>query len=355
MRMTLKSNSKNDNDFWTQLISYVNEDVDISADEINNSEHFLAKFLKKAEDDRKLLDQQFFPGNPVSVINQLKTTVKQANILLKQHGQLQTEERKLSIEIKTHEDLTETLAQDFRINMKRLNEMKKTVYYMKCLEQFQRQSENLKRLLEKNQMYECIGVYENLINLTETIKDTSSEHLRNYSENLTAYWYEQLKVKLSVRMEELLKSIQYPYINRTSASILNDLFTSYYEEFKQCFHLILRIRLPTNSKHTDTKSKLRFPGWKPLPLFILFLIQPLKKRFLFHFYGDKKTNNMAKKWYQLEQDTAKVRLREIFQSSTAFTSVYDKILEKTNDDLKIPECAETFLTLLHAMEGIYLK
>lgn len=45
------------------------------------------------------------------------------------------------------------------------------------------------------------------------------------------------------------------------------------------------------------------------------------------------------------------KLRNIFQSPTAHQSVYERILERNPDEIKISECAETFLTLIHAMEG----
>ncbi len=48
---------------------------------------------------------------------------------------------------------------------------------------------------------------------------------------------------------------------------------------------------------------------------------------------------------------AHTKLNNIFQSSTAHQSVYERMLERNSDEIKISECAETFLTLIHAMEG----
>ncbi|CAF3991656.1 unnamed protein product, partial [Rotaria sp. Silwood2] len=59
------------------------------------------------------------------------------------------------------------------------------------------------------------------------------------------------------------------------------------------------------------------------------------------------------KWFQVEQDVSRTKLSNIFQSPTAHQSVYERMLERTADEIKISECAETFLTLLHAMEDRY--
>lgn len=46
-----------------------------------------------------------------------------------------------------------------------------------------------------------------------------------------------------------------------------------------------------------------------------------------------------------------MKLNRIFQSKSAHEIVYERLLERNPDDIKISECAETFLTLIHAMEG----
>jgi hypothetical protein len=51
---------------------------------------------------------------------------------------------------------------------------------------------------------------------------------------------------------------------------------------------------------------------------------------------------------------ARIKLNNIFQSSTAHQIVYERLLERNPDDIKISECTETFLTLIHAMEGEWI-
>jgi hypothetical protein len=48
---------------------------------------------------------------------------------------------------------------------------------------------------------------------------------------------------------------------------------------------------------------------------------------------------------------ARTKLNNIFRSPTAHQSVYERMLERNSDEIKISESTETFLTLLHAMEG----
>jgi hypothetical protein len=57
-----------------------------------------------------------------------------AKKLLKQHEQLRKEERKLAIEMKSHENNANLIAQDFRTTVKRLNNTTRIIDYLRCLE-----------------------------------------------------------------------------------------------------------------------------------------------------------------------------------------------------------------------------
>ncbi len=57
-------------------------------------------------------------------------------------------------------------------------------------------SSSLEKSLSTNSLDESLSIYSQLAHLTELVHDTSTEHLRTYSANLTLYWYEQLKTVL---------------------------------------------------------------------------------------------------------------------------------------------------------------
>lgn len=59
-----------------------------------------------------------------------------AKTLLEQHEQLQVQERKLAIEIKSHECRADSIAQDFRTSVKLLNNTTRILDYLRCLETF---------------------------------------------------------------------------------------------------------------------------------------------------------------------------------------------------------------------------
>ena len=71
-----------------------------------------------------------------SIISQLQNGISMTRKLLEQHDQLRNQERKLAIEMKSHESQAESIAQEFRTIVKRLNNTTKIMDYLRCLETF---------------------------------------------------------------------------------------------------------------------------------------------------------------------------------------------------------------------------
>jgi hypothetical protein len=95
-------------------------------------------------------------------------------------------------------------------------------------------------------------------------------------------------------MDEILNIIEFPYVRKMPSSHLIELFDANREKFKEQLIYLLKLNLPNRVRHGDTQSRLRFIGWKPIPLFIQILLQGLITRFNFHFYGKQKTNDRRK-------------------------------------------------------------
>ena len=71
-----------------------------------------------------------------SIICQLENGLVAIQKLLEQHQQLRNQERKLTIEMKSHEDKAQLIAQEFRATVKRLNNTTRVIDYLQCLENF---------------------------------------------------------------------------------------------------------------------------------------------------------------------------------------------------------------------------
>lgn len=217
-----------------------------------------------------------------------------ANELLQQHEELRDEEIKLANQMTLHRDNADLIAQDFRTTVKLFNNTTRIFDYFRCLETLLKLSSNLEQSHSTSSLDQSLHTYSQLAQLAEHIQDTSTEHLRSYSINLTVYWYEQIKNHLEKRMNHLLEQLEFPYVNKKPSSYLMELFENHRNQIREELNYLIRLRLPVHIKHKDNQSQIHFLGWKPIPLLIQFLLKSLIIRFNFHFCGKTKTNDRRK-------------------------------------------------------------
>ncbi len=104
-------------------------------------------------------------------------------------------------------------------------------------------------------------------------------------------------------MEKILDTIEFPYVHKMPSSHLIELFDKNRNKFKEELTYLLKLRLPDNVKHDDVQPRLRFIGWKPIPLFIQILLKGFITRFNYHFYGKQKTNDRRKVKYMFSNNS----------------------------------------------------
>ena len=95
-------------------------------------------------------------------------------------------------------------------------------------------------------------------------------------------------------MDKILRIIEFPYVHKIPSSHLIELFDTNRDQLKQELSYLLKLRLPNYVQHDDVQPRLRFIGWKAIPLLIQILLKGFVVRFNFHFYGKQKTNDRHK-------------------------------------------------------------
>ena len=89
---------------------------------------------------------------------------------------------------------------------------------------------------------------------------------------------------------EILKEFKWPFTSSVSSKTL-DLWDKQQSRFSELFHLLLLLdEGPSPSPPPGVPPTLTDHVILPIEL----LLEPLRKRFKFHFYGEKKTNSKEK-------------------------------------------------------------
>lgn len=102
----------------------------------------------------------------------------------------------------------------------------------------------------------------------------------------------RLSLHTRSELEMILKDLQWPFTASAISSKALDSWTKHEKKFTELFNLLMKLEdkdTPAAEKELSV-TKLN----DPLPLPLEILLQPLRKRFKYHFYGQRKTNSKEK-------------------------------------------------------------
>ncbi|KAL3877501.1 hypothetical protein ACJMK2_035200 [Sinanodonta woodiana] len=126
-------------------------------------------------------------------------------------------------------------------------------------------------------------------------------NLVGFAKETTLFWYKILRDKIAREFEDVLKQLNWPLIVTTikTPPVHNPVETR--EKMDHLFKQLLQLQLP-NSLNCDGQitpaGVAHILGLKPPILPLQLMLKSMRKRFRYHFYGKKQTNDLGKpEWY----------------------------------------------------------
>ncbi|KAF5293605.1 hypothetical protein FQA39_LY03090 [Lamprigera yunnana] len=165
--------------------------------------------------------------------------------------------------------------------------------YLKVLRTVEAHCNYLEKHIQNKDDEQSTTVFANLTEIARILVNTPTTNLRSFLQESVNYWYNILKTKLSEELGAALTSLKWPFVNlNASEKITNEATIN---KLQKVIEYLLQIDLP---EELVTAPQGLFAGYPRLSLPVVLLIEPLRKRFLYHFYGSRKTNRIDKpEWY----------------------------------------------------------
>eukprot|EP00057_Strongylocentrotus_purpuratus_P024042 XP_011678516.1 PREDICTED: RAD50-interacting protein 1 isoform X1 [Strongylocentrotus purpuratus] len=153
--------------------------------------------------------------------------------------------------------------------------------------------------LSANAMPSAVEHFARLAKVSHALQGSTCVNLVDFVDRTVLFWHKILKEKLESEFEEVLKLLGWPFVSSTAPLPAANL-TELTAKLKVLLLQLIKLQLPEALAAEDETSQdyLIIPGSTPLLLPLQLLLQPLKKRFKYHFYGKKLTNSIDKpEWY----------------------------------------------------------
>lgn len=190
----------------------------------------------------------------------------------------------------------DTKAAEVQKVVDKINELERTLSYLKLLKYVEDISEEMEISLGTGDEESMITCYTNLVELSRQLHSSSCHNFMNYLREIVHFWYNNLREKLSSEYMDVLKSLKWPFCG-TNASTLITPVPDTIVRFKILTEYLLQLQLPDETSKSSVKSSL-LADFSPVCLPITLLVRPLRQRFVYHFTGSKQTNRRDKpEWF----------------------------------------------------------
>lgn len=199
-----------------------------------------------------------------------------------------------------------------------IRELEKYTQYLTCISHFEDLSSDIQSALLIKSTERSVIQFTYMSDLAKDIQESKCQHLVQFVNETVTFWYKILSEKLSSEFDECLLSWQWPFIVTTVKSIPVTNAAEVREKLPNLFSLLAQLQLPemlqkkSSSSSASSINRLISSNMKPLLVPLQLLLKPFQKRFVFHFYGNRKTNNLEKPEWYLTQTLSWIRDHQDF-------------------------------------------
>nr|CAG4643878.1 EOG090X04F1 [Lepidurus arcticus] len=150
---------------------------------------------------------------------------------------------------------------------------------------------------EEQKYSEAISLCSKLLHYSNTLQTSNCKNLKKFAEESALLWFSHLQKKFTKELDEHLSVIQWPFVSTNVNVQSNAPSKETMLSFQELLGYLLQLQLPKDLYPVNmfVPVPARF---QPPSLATQALLGPLRKRFLYHFSGNKQTNKLEKpEWY----------------------------------------------------------
>ncbi|CAG5129171.1 unnamed protein product, partial [Candidula unifasciata] len=183
----------------------------------------------------------------------------------------------------------------------RMQEVQRYAHYLSTVVKIEDISSQIQASLMTESLDSAVDNFTEITQLYNLLHKSSCRNLVKYVKETILFWNKILQDRIAVEFEEVLKALRWPLVVTTMKAPTVTNVVELKERMGRLFKKLLNLQLPDSIGLENSGVDpllLKIGGIKPLLLPLELMLKPLKKRFRYHFYGQKQTNSLDKpEWY----------------------------------------------------------
>ncbi|XP_054608394.1 RAD50-interacting protein 1 isoform X1 [Dunckerocampus dactyliophorus] len=294
-----------------ELRDYVVEFLDKEVGSDVKSLKNVGSLLDKLKEENSLLEEQVLTASS-SVPPQVSAALSAAEVARCSLEELLQREKHISETLHQHLEEVRPWMDTLGQTLNQVETVERHMNYLRCLQHIEELSAVVQQCLMTSSVWEAIRAVESMAVMDAGLSQSRCSHLRDFLRETLQFWHKIIKDRLAGDLEKVLTQLHWPIISPPTQSLTP---TANGQELASQLELLvaqlLALQTPDDlvSQRTFASSKAETstqgapsappsPQAPPLCLPIQIMLQPLSKRFRYHFYGNRQTNTLSKpEWY----------------------------------------------------------
>jgi len=275
-----------------ELLHYINEHMDkqfgSNLDTLDDLQHII--------EQRQNLEESL-SSEICCFAKSAKDNAKKAIIVgkgqVREAGQLTIEKSEMEWEVNQYLSKNTKFFAALKQLHQDIEEVNCVQVYLSWLTQIVHLSFELKNEVVRGHLGLAVEYFTNISDVVKQISKSKCDNLVDYATALKDYWFSVLADILTRELDGILERIKWPFPTGISSPMMCD---SNDEELMSKFTSVIRQVLRISSQNESDLPKS--PGINSCLKLMEALVRPFQKRFSFHFYGARRTNNLEKpEWF----------------------------------------------------------
>ncbi|XP_061817223.1 RAD50-interacting protein 1 [Nerophis lumbriciformis] len=271
----------------------------------------VGSLLDKLEEDNRMLEEQVLSVSS-SVPPQVCAALSVAEDARCSMEDLLNKENVISKTLHQHLEGEQPWMETLGQTLTQLETVERHMNYLRCLQHVEELSAVVQQCLMTSSVWEAIRAVESMAKMDAGLSQSKCSHLRDFLRETLQFWHKIIKDRLAGDLEKVLTQLHWPIISPPTQSLTP---SANGQELASQLELLVTqlLALQTSddlvSQGTSASPKAQpctqptplappSPQAPPLCLPIQIMLQPLSKRFRYHFHGNRQTNTLSKpEWY----------------------------------------------------------
>ncbi|XP_075285028.1 RAD50-interacting protein 1 isoform X2 [Opisthocomus hoazin] len=369
---------------------YVSEFVEREVGNDYDSLRKLDNLIDKLSENKKQLEEQVLTVSS-EVPKKIQNALKNAEDSKKALSRLLEEEALLSDSINSHLLKAQPWMEDLDVLISQVEEIERHLAYLKWISRIEELSDSIQQYLMTNNVAEAASTLAFMAELDIKLQESSCSHLLAFVRSTVKFWHKILKDKLSSDFEEVLTQLRWPFVGPPQSQAFGLAAPASGPEPEWYLTQVL-MWIGNHAKFLDDKIQPILDkagssvnaGLEFSRALVMLILEKLAadipcllyddtlfchlvdevllfERELYSVHGYLSSfpscmhilseESCFQRWLTVEKKFALQKMDSMLSSEAAWISQYKDITDV--DEMKVPDCAETFMTLLLVITDRY--